>query len=190
MLTNEHELFYNNMKYLIAGKAGTILTLTEEIYKILEPYFEPQNPKLVKFEIVNYLLFRLYFNKFINITTLDSSFDYFYAYPVIFADYLSDPYAGFAKKEILLRNKLYVQMHFFAINTEPGTYSTENFFRQSAGSTDSEYGLVLQAVALKYGQGRVVAFSDSTCFSSFCMFTDGYENFNLGVFEYLNLTFL
>lgn len=69
---------------------------------------------------------------------------------------------------------------------EPGTYSTENFFREPLSSPDVEYGLLLQTVALQYGKGRVVAFTDSTCFSNFCVFMDGYREFNLGVIEYLN----
>ncbi len=69
---------------------------------------------------------------------------------------------------------------------EPGTYSTENFFRESIKSPDLEHGLILQVAALKYGKGRVLAFTDSTCFSNFCMFMDGYKSFNLGTIEYLN----
>jgi hypothetical protein len=41
---------------------------------------------------------------------------------------------------------------------------------------------------MKYGAGRVVAFTDSTVFSSFCLFTDGYPSFTLGVMDYLNRT--
>ena len=70
---------------------------------------------------------------------------------------------------------------------ELGTYSTENFFRISdRKSLDLEYGLLLQVAAVKYGKGRVLAFTDSTCFSNFCMFMDGYKDFNLGAIEYLN----
>lgn len=72
------------------------------------------------------------------------------------------------------------------VTSEPGTYATENFFRESVSSPDSEYGYLLQAAAIKFGQGRVVAFTDSTVFSSFSMFTDGYPTFTLGVLEYLN----
>jgi hypothetical protein len=74
------------------------------------------------------------------------------------------------------------------VTSEPGTYATENFFRESVGSPDSEFGYLLQAAAMKYGQGRIVAFTDSTVFSSFSMFTDGYPAFTLGVMEYLNRT--
>jgi hypothetical protein len=69
---------------------------------------------------------------------------------------------------------------------EPGTYSTENFFSESIATTESEFGYFLQSVALKYGKGRVVAFTDSTVFSSFSVFTDGYQAYSLGVFDYLN----
>lgn len=71
---------------------------------------------------------------------------------------------------------------------EPGTYSTENFFRESISSLDMEYGLLLQVAAVKHGSGRVLAFTDSTCFSNFCVFMDGYQSFNLGAMEYLNRT--
>jgi hypothetical protein len=74
------------------------------------------------------------------------------------------------------------------VTSEPGTYATENFFRESVASLDSEYGYLLQAAAIKYGHGRVVAFTDSTVFSSFSMFTDGYPSFTLGAIEYLNRT--
>lgn len=70
--------------------------------------------------------------------------------------------------------------------SEPGTYSTENFFRESTASVESEFGYLLQVAAVKYGKGRVAAFSDSTVFSSFSMFSDGYKSFTLGTLEYLN----
>jgi hypothetical protein len=69
---------------------------------------------------------------------------------------------------------------------EPGTYSTENFFSESFSTTESEFGYFLQSVAVKHGKGRVVAFTDSTVFSSFSVFTDGYQTYSLGVFDYLN----
>lgn len=72
--------------------------------------------------------------------------------------------------------------------SEPGTYSTENFFSESIATTKSEFGFFLQSVAIKYGKGRVVAFTDSTVFSSFSVFTDGYKTFSLGVLDYLNKT--
>ncbi|UCD12922.1 MAG: hypothetical protein JSW60_04975 [Thermoplasmatales archaeon] len=85
--------------------------------------------------------------------------------------------APFTSENVIIGNRLI---------SEPGTYSTENFFRESTASPESEYGFLLQVVAVKYGKGRVVAFSDSTVFSSFSMFSDGYQSFTLGVMEYLN----
>ena len=74
----------------------------------------------------------------------------------------------------------------YGLLAEPGTYSTQYFFREMRSTLDTEQGLFLQVAAVRYGRGRVVAFTDSTCFSNFCMFMDGYTNFNLGVMEYLN----
>jgi hypothetical protein len=85
--------------------------------------------------------------------------------------------APFFSENVILGNKL--------IN-EPGTYSTENFFSESIATTESEFGYFLQSVAVKHGKGRVVAFTDSTVFSSFSVFTDGYQTYSLGVFNYLN----
>jgi hypothetical protein len=86
-------------------------------------------------------------------------------------------YASLTMENIIIGNM---------VTSEPGTYATENFFRESVSSPDSEYGYLLQTAAIKFGQGRVVAFTDSTVFSSFSMFTDGYPAFTLGVLEYLN----
>jgi len=85
--------------------------------------------------------------------------------------------APFFSENVILGNRL--------IN-EPGTYSTENFFSESISTTESEFGYFLQSVAVKHGRGRVVAFTDSTVFSSFSVFTDGYQTYSLGVFNYLN----
>ncbi|MCD6469116.1 MAG: hypothetical protein J7L32_07435, partial [Thermoplasmata archaeon] len=70
--------------------------------------------------------------------------------------------------------------------SETGTYSTEFFFRSMKDIPDEEAGVFLQTVALEYGKGRVVAFTDSTVFSNYAMFMDGYPNFTLGTIEYLN----
>lgn len=85
--------------------------------------------------------------------------------------------APFFSENVIVGNRL--------IN-EPGTYSTENFFSESIATTESEFGYFLQSVAVKYRKGRVVAFTDSTVFSSFSVFTDGYQTYTLGVLDYLN----
>ena len=75
----------------------------------------------------------------------------------------------------------------------PGTYHWgsycpgKDFFPEhESKEVDKEFGVFLQSVTLKYGKGRIVAFSDSTCFSNFCIFMGGYTAYNLGVMEYLN----
>lgn len=73
-----------------------------------------------------------------------------------------------------------------ALLSESGTYSTENFFKLSPPNPSDEVGIFVQSASIKYGRGRVVAFTDSTCFSNFAIFMDGYPNYNLGVIEYLN----
>ena len=87
--------------------------------------------------------------------------------------------APFFSENVIMGNRLI---------SESGTYSTENFFSESIATTESEFGLFLQSVVVKYGKGRVVAFTDSTVFSSFSVFTDGYQTFSLGVLDYLNRT--
>ncbi|MDD4652568.1 MAG: DUF4350 domain-containing protein, partial [Methanothrix sp.] len=52
--------------------------------------------------------------------------------------------------------------------------------------TDTVWGLLNQAVAVKYGKGRVVAFADSTIISNFRIFFGGSCNFVIGAMEYLN----
>lgn len=75
----------------------------------------------------------------------------------------------------------------YGLSSAMGTYSTENFFRKSSYTEpDIEQGLFLQTIALKYGRGRIVAFTDSTCISNFCLYMDGYPSFYLMTIEYLN----
>jgi len=64
-------------------------------------------------------------------------------------------------------------------------YSTPNFFPESRVALTSTFGAFLQAGAVEAGRGRVVAFTDSTCFSNFSLHMDGYTGFLLGTIEYL-----
>lgn len=79
----------------------------------------------------------------------------------------------------------------FGMISEPGEYSSVGFFRETRNNdptrvTDTTWGLINQAVALQYGKGRVVAFSDSTIISNFRFFFGGSPNLVVGAVEYLN----
>ena len=79
----------------------------------------------------------------------------------------------------------------FGLSSEPGEYSSVGFFRETrmndpTHATDTTWGLINQAVALKYGKGRVVAFADSTIVSNFRIFFGGSSNMVIGAMEYLN----
>ena len=79
----------------------------------------------------------------------------------------------------------------FGLGAVPGEYASTGFFRETRRNdptqvTDTTWGLIYQAVALKYGKGRVVAFSDSTTISNFRIFFGGTPNLIAGCMEYLN----
>jgi len=64
-------------------------------------------------------------------------------------------------------------------------YSTRDFFPKRRFSMSSEFGRFVQTAAVLHGKGRVVVFSDSTCFSNFSVFMDGYPSFLLGTLTFL-----
>jgi hypothetical protein len=65
-------------------------------------------------------------------------------------------------------------------------YVHKNFFGNIAFDTDEDYGMFVQASALKCGKGRVVSFSDSTVFSNFSLFWPGKSELLLNALDYLN----
>lgn len=103
-------LFQNDMKYLISEKMETIIKLTEKIYTILQPHFKPVNPNLVKFEIVNYLLFRLFYDEVADIPVKYQR-NYFTSYLIVFAEYISNPTTNFFRREVKERNELYMAIY-------------------------------------------------------------------------------
>lgn len=74
----------------------------------------------------------------------------------------------------------------YSLGAFPGDYSDKDFFRKVPLNSDMKFGCFLQSVAVKYGKGKVAAFTDSTCLSSFSIFMDGNPGFVLGNIEYLN----
>ncbi|MBI2876152.1 MAG: hypothetical protein HYY20_04660 [Candidatus Tectomicrobia bacterium] len=64
-------------------------------------------------------------------------------------------------------------------------YANANFF-PDLGPADYQFGVFLQAASVRYQQGRVLAFTDSTTFSNFSVFEPGKTEFLLGTMEWLN----
>ena len=78
-----------------------------------------------------------------------------------------------------------------SLRADPGEFASVGFFRETRENDptqvgDTVWGLINQAVAVKYGKGRVVAFADSTIISNFRIFFGGSSNFVIGAMEYLN----
>ncbi len=70
-----------------------------------------------------------------------------------------------------------------AINLD---YSRGGYFPDKKTEHNFTFGMFLQSVGVKYGGGRVAAFSDSTCFSNFYMYIPGKPEFVLGTVSWLN----
>lgn len=65
-------------------------------------------------------------------------------------------------------------------------YSQDNFFPEEGNTGYVREGLFLQSIGIRYGKGRIAAFSDSTVFSNFWMFMTGKPELALGIMEWLN----
>jgi len=65
-------------------------------------------------------------------------------------------------------------------------FSRGGYFPDKKTEHNYTYGLFLQTVGMKYGKGRVLAFSDSTCFSNFYMHIPGKPEYVLGSVNWLN----
>jgi len=73
------------------------------------------------------------------------------------------------------------------LTARPGDYSDRDFFQRAAKRGGGvSFGAFIQLAAVRHGDGRVVAFTDSTCFSNFSVFMDGNPPLILGTLNYLN----
>lgn len=68
----------------------------------------------------------------------------------------------------------------------PPEYHIENFHPFPQHCPEMRYGAFIQLWATRYGQGRVLAFTDSTIFSNFCIFQPGKAELLRGMVEWLN----
>jgi hypothetical protein len=74
----------------------------------------------------------------------------------------------------------------YGLGSEEADYGHRNFFGNIRYDLVDRFGLFVQAGARRYGKGRVLLFTDSTCFSNFCMFSPGKPELILGFVDYLN----
>ena len=65
-------------------------------------------------------------------------------------------------------------------------YHHDNFHPIPQHCPEMHYGPFVQAWAARQGQGRAIAFTDSTIFSSFCVFQPAKAEIMLGMVEWLN----
>jgi hypothetical protein len=65
-------------------------------------------------------------------------------------------------------------------------YHVDNYYPQPQDSAEMRYGAFVQLWSVRYGDGRVLAFTDSTIFSNFCTFEPGKKEILLGMIEWLN----
>jgi hypothetical protein len=69
--------------------------------------------------------------------------------------------------------------------SESGDYGHPNFFGNIAYDLSDRFGVFLQAAGKRFGRGRVLMFTDSTCLSNFCMFSPHTPEIALRFLEYL-----
>ncbi len=70
--------------------------------------------------------------------------------------------------------------------SDPVDYSAPSFFGNVIPDSEDDFGVHLFAAAKKVGRGRMLAFSDSTIFSSFGMMHGERPDLLLGMLDYLN----
>jgi hypothetical protein len=68
----------------------------------------------------------------------------------------------------------------------PPDYNMQNYHPVSQYCADMRYGAFIQVWAAWHGQGRAMAFTDSTIFSNFATFQPGHAEIMLGMIEWLN----
>ena len=68
----------------------------------------------------------------------------------------------------------------------PPAYQESNYHPQAEYRSVMQYGAWCQLWSTCHGNGRVVAFADSTLFSNFCVFQPGKRELLMGMLEWLN----
>jgi len=68
----------------------------------------------------------------------------------------------------------------------PPDYHLSNYHTVPQLRPDMRYGAFIQLWSTRFGKGRVLAFTDSTIFSNFCIFQPGKAELFVGMIEWLN----
>lgn len=76
----------------------------------------------------------------------------------------------------------------YGLKSMDADYSQVSFFPENKSVTHYLFGLFLQAAGVRYGKGRVLGYTDSTCFSNFFMFIPGKPELMLGMLDWVNRT--
>lgn len=87
-----------------------------------------------------------------------------------------DPGASFGR--MVIRNT--------GLYSLPPAYHESNYHPQAEYRPNMQYGAWCQLWSTVHGQGRVLAFADSTLFSNFCTFQPGKAELLVGMLEWLN----
>ena len=68
----------------------------------------------------------------------------------------------------------------------PAEYHASNYYPPAENRDDMRYGAFVQLWSTRHGDGRVLAFTDSTIFAGFSLFEPGKTELFLGMLEWLN----
>ena len=74
----------------------------------------------------------------------------------------------------------------YGLKSLEADYSRKNFFSENIDTPAMAFGQFFQSAGVKYGRGRVLAFTDSTVFSNFWLHIPGKPELLLGAVDWLN----
>lgn len=72
------------------------------------------------------------------------------------------------------------------LKNKAADYHAFNYYPSPSDAADMRYGAFAQLWTMRYGEGRIAAFTDSTIFSNFSIFEPGKKELWMGMVEWLN----
>jgi hypothetical protein len=76
------------------------------------------------------------------------------------------------------------------MGVEPVDYSHVHFFGNIKVDPDENWGAFVQMASVFYGKGQVMAFADSTCISTFCIYDDCKPSLAIAAVDFLNRNYV